>query len=57
MQGGVLATKLESMLGVERLTEIWSACCDDLPKELTGVFWSAVADPLSCKVQDDGEED
>ena len=44
------------MLGVECLTKIWSACCDDLPKELTGRFWSAVADLLSCRVQDGGEE-
>ena len=30
---------------------------DDLSKELTGRFWSAVADLLSCRVQDDDEED
>ena len=57
MQGGVLVTKLESMLGVDLLTKILSVGCDDLPKELTGRFWSAVADLLSCRVQDDDEED
>ena len=31
--------------------------CDDLPEELTGSFWSAVADLLSCRVKDNGEED
>ena len=30
---------------------------DDIPKELTGRFWSAVADLLSCRVQDEDEED
>ena len=31
--------------------------CDDIPKELTGRFWLAVADLLSCRVQDEDEED
>jgi hypothetical protein len=57
LQGGILATKLESMLGVDLLTKILNVGCDDLPKELTGRFWSAVADLLSCRVQDDDEED
>ena len=45
------------MLGVELLTKILSADCNNFPKELTGRFWSAVADLLSCRVQDDDEED
>ena len=45
------------MLGVEPLTNILSVGCVDLPKELTGKFWSAVADLLPCRVQDDDEED
>ena len=46
------------MLAVlDLLTKILSVGCDDLPKELTGRFWSAVADLLSCRVQDDDEED
>ena len=45
------------MLGVEVVTQILSVGCDDLPKELTGRFWSVVADLLSCRVQDDNEED
>ena len=57
LQGGNLATKLESLLGVDLLTKILSVGCDDLPKELTGRFWSAVADLLSCRVQDEDEED
>ena len=52
-----MATKLESLLGVDLLTKILSMGCDDLPKELTGCFWSAAADLLSCRVQDDDEED
>ena len=39
------------------MTKILSVGCDDLPKEMTGRFWSAVADIHSCRVQDDGEED
>ena len=42
---------------VELLTKILSVGCDDLPKELTGRFYSAVADLLSCRVQEDDEED
>ena len=57
LRGEVLATKLESMLGVELFTMILSVGCNDLPKELTGRFWSAVADLLSCRVQDDDEKD
>ena len=34
-----------------------SVGCDDLPKELTGRVWSAVADLLSCRVQHDSEDD
>jgi hypothetical protein len=57
LQGGNLATKLESLLGVDLLTKILSVGCDDLPKELTGRYWSAVADLLSCRVQDEDDED
>ena len=57
LQGGVLATRLESMLGVELLTKILNVVCDDLTKQLTGRFWSAVADLLSCRVQDGREAD
>ena len=57
MQGGRLATTLESMLRFEVLTQILSVFCNDLPKALTGRLWSAVADLLSCRVQDDGEDD
>ena len=57
LQGGVLVTKLECMLGVDLLTKILSVGCEDLPKELTGRFWSAVADLRSCRVQDDDGED
>ena len=52
----VLETKLESILRVELLTKILSVGCDELPIELTVRFWSAVAHLLSCRVQDDGEE-
>ena len=31
--------------------------CDDIPKELTGRFWSAVAALISCRVQDEEEEE
>ena len=50
LQAGGLATKLGSMLGVKLLTKILSVGCDDFPKELTGRFWSAVAELLSCRV-------
>ena len=39
------------------MTKILSVGRDVLPKELTGRFWSAVAELLSCRVQDDDEED
>ena len=38
------------------MTKILSVGCDNLQKELTGRFFSAVADALSCRVQDDVEE-
>ena len=41
-------TKTHKILGVG---------CDDLLKELTGCFWSAVADLLPCMVKADDEED
>ena len=47
---------MESMLGVELLTKSLRVGCDDLPKELTVRSWSAVANLLSCRVQDDGED-
>ena len=34
-----------------------SVGCDNLPKELAGRVWSALADLLSCRVQDIDEED
>ena len=52
----VLAIRFQSRLGVKLLTKILSVDCDDLKKELTGCFWSAVADLLSCRIQDDREE-
>ena len=45
------------MLGVAILTRILSVGYDDVPKELTGHFWSAVADLLLCRVRGNGEED
>ena len=47
---------MECMLRVERVTKILSVGCDDLPKELQGRFWSAVAGLFSCRIQDDSEE-
>ena len=41
----------------EPSTKILSVGCDGLPKELTGRSWLAVADLLSCRVQDEDEED
>ena len=46
LQSGVLATKLESMWGVELLTKTLSMGCGALPQELTGCLWSAVAELL-----------
>jgi hypothetical protein len=51
--GGALAGKLESVLGFDLITDILTAGKVGLPKELTGVFWSAVADLFSCR---DSEE-
>ena len=52
MQGGILATELESVSAM-----ILTMNCNDLQKELLGRFWSVVADLLSCRVQEDSEED
>ena len=57
LQGGILATALEFTLVVELLTTVLSVGCDDVLKELTGHFGSAVVDLLVCRVQDDGEDD
>jgi hypothetical protein len=47
--GGALASKLESALGVDLITEILTVGKEALPKELTGAYWSAVADLFAHK--------
>lgn len=51
--GAAMAEKLESVLGVDLITEILTADKASIPKELTGAYWSAVADLLSCSSADD----
>ena len=45
------------MCNVPNYIQHISIGCNDLPKEWTGRFWSAVADLLACRVQDCDEED
>lgn len=47
--GGALASKLESVLGVDLITEMLTLGKVVLPKELTGAYWSAVADLFACQ--------
>ena len=49
-----LATKLESVLRADGITEILTADKVAFRKEFTGMYWSVVADLFACS--DDDEE-
>jgi hypothetical protein len=52
--GVALAAKLENVMSVHLITEILTVDKEILPKELTGMYWSAVADLFACS---DGQDE
>lgn len=48
-----LATKLKSMVSADLITEILIADMVALPKEFTGAYYTAVANPFACRLEDE----